>query len=254
MTAPGHPFAPPVTRWRDRLAGAPIEPVGAVPWVLSVAAWAVLLRWGAALDPHASADAGASVAGHLRELAAWTVMAVAMMAPLTVPLVRTVADRSLRRRRAVAVAEVLVAYLAVWVCFGAAAHLAADALGTADWASSAGRGRRAAALVLVVAAVWRWTPTYRRARLACHRTRPLAPFSPAADRDCVMFGLFNGLRCLTMCAPVMVALALLPHNVPLAALLTAVALGERSRRLSPSAGAAVLAVLAVVTVAGGWTA
>jgi len=104
-------------------------------------------------------------------IAAWLVMATAMMVPSALPTIRHLALTSRWRRRQSIVAIFLSGYLCVWLLFGiAAAGLVAlvrhsSSFGTAPVATAA----------LVAAAAWELTPWKRRALRACRLVAPLPP-------------------------------------------------------------------------------
>ena len=152
---------------------------------------------------HAGHGAGAS-GGALTpiELLAWVVMVAAMMIPLVWPAVRHVGLNSLRWRRQRAIAVFLAVYVAVWTVFGAVVLLVRDLLPVS-------RGPAFAA-VLAVAALWQLSPQQRRFRWACHRTVPLPPRGLPAVAGDVRFGLRQGLACVGVCWPLMLAMALVP--------------------------------------------
>jgi predicted metal-binding membrane protein len=158
----------------------------------------------------------------------WTLMVIAMMFPLTIPMVRVTAERSLWRRRHRAIAEFLAGYVLVWLVVGA--------IGT--WVLSSLQGffgigpNLSASLGLVAAAAWQLAPTKRRALRACHRTVPLAGRGWRADRDCVAYGFTSGGHCVVNCGPMMFACLLAAHNIPVMVFATMVGLAERSGMLN----------------------
>lgn len=202
------------------------------PAASAAGAWVWL---AAAPHPHA---------GHVMAPGAlWlAVMAVAMMAPLTLPGVRHVARSSLWRRRHAAIAEFLAGYLAVWML----AMLAIAAAVSAG--ASVGGWAAAGAVAAVAAALWELAPARARHLRRCERTAPLAPRGWRADADCAGFGARAGVSCVGTCWALMAACVAVPHSLPVMAVLFGVQLSARYRRHhSPAASAA--AVLGVCTAA-----
>jgi len=159
-----------------------------------------------AVDPAHGLQPGA--VGLLAALAGWALMAVAMMAPVTLPAVRYVGFNSIRRRRQWAMTLYLAVYIGVWVAFGVlaltGAHLARERLGL--------DGRVLLALALAVAAGWQRTPGKRRALLRCHQTVPLPPVGRRADAGCARFALQQGWRCVMSCWALMAVMAVVGHS------------------------------------------
>lgn len=152
----------------------------------------------------------------------WLVMIVAMMFPLVRDSIRTTAARSLWRRRHRAIAGFLAGYLGPWMAFGVVASVAVASLRTPE------RFQPAAALGFGAALLWQVTTPKRRALLACHRTRPIAPTGWRADRDCLRFGWTIGSSCLVSCWALMLACMLAGHSLPAMAGVTAACWAERN--------------------------
>lgn len=170
----------------------------------------------------AAAPGAAFLAAVLRDTAHWQLMVLAMMLPVIVPSLRTVAFRSLWRRRHRAVAGFLAGYLAAWGLAGlAVCVLLAAAPVPREWQAGA------VAAAFVLAAGWQWTRLKRRALVACHRTMPLAPSGPRADRDCVAFGWRIGGSCCLGCWALMVACTLAGHSTLALAACGGIGLAER---------------------------
>ena len=187
--------------------------------------WSLALSAGAAVAlfaTHSTGSAGVPlpVGGHHADSSApviataavafwqWMLMVVAMMVPLSVSAIRTTAARSLWRRRHRAIAAFLVGFLAPWAIAGAALAIGIAAWTPADaWAVAV-----ITALAFAVAMVWQRLTIARRALMACHGTRPLAPAGWAAMRDCVGFGASIGGHCVTSCWPLMLACAVSGHH------------------------------------------
>ena len=210
------------------------------PWVaLVVAAWAALLIAGTA-GGHA----------HAPSLAAWTLMVVAMMVPATIPVLRAISFDSMWHRRCRSPALFLVAYLAVWVAFGAVA-LGAWQLAGLLGAGHALHGGVATGSLLFIAANWQLSPRHRRCLKRCHRALPLGARGRPADRACVRYGLYHARQCAGACWPLM--LAMIPgHGLALMAALTALSTWQRlARRPRRAACAGALIALGTVVILAG---
>jgi predicted metal-binding membrane protein len=249
-------------------------------WPLAVvvlAAWVVLLAYDGAHgkaaaglhDPHAYCSLLASehpaepivigpAPAHgphadgnvMRELPGWTLMAVAMMAPVGLPAARHVGFNSIRARRYRAIAVYFATYVAVWIGFGmialGAAGLARQTLGVDTDLLLAG--------TLAAAAAWQLTRWKRRALYGCKRTVPLPPLGLRADAGCVRFALKHGWRCLTSCWALMATMAVVDRSsviwmAVLTAFVTVEELTVAGRRLrvpaaAVFAGGAMLVVIA----------
>jgi predicted metal-binding membrane protein len=144
----------------------------------------------------------------LAGLPGWTLMAVAMMAPVTLPAVRHVGFNSIRRRRQWAITLYFAVYMGVWVAFGVLA-LASGRVARA----TLGLDRRVLlALALAVAAGWQLTRVKRRALFRCRRTVPLPPVGLRADAGCTRFALQQGWRCVTSCWALMAVMTVVGHS------------------------------------------
>jgi predicted metal-binding membrane protein len=140
----------------------------------------------------------------------WFVMALAMVPPLTLPLIRHVAARSFTARRDRSVALFLAGVIGVWLCVGLVLTLA-----VACWPPLMGIGVPGGGAAMIAAAIWQVTPMKRRALRRCHRTFPLMPWGWRADCDCIRHGLRHGLTCVAncwalMCAAMLTTPALMP--------------------------------------------
>jgi predicted metal-binding membrane protein len=186
--------------------------------------------------------AHAAVAG----LPMWIVMSVAMMLPAALPALGHVSTHSFRWRRGRAMTLFAVAYLGVWVVFGAGALLAGGLI-HARVAVELG-------LVLVVAGAWQLTVYKRHALRDCHRSVPLPPRGWPAAAGAVRFGLVNGSACVRSCWPAMLAMAFVPGSqmwiwMPvLTGLMSAEKLARRPRRATRLVAGAL--ALAAVGAAG----
>jgi predicted metal-binding membrane protein len=152
----------------------------------------------------------------------WTLMVVAMMVPLVLGPLRFTAERSLWRRRHRAVAVFLAGFVSLWLLAGILLHLVIELL-----RADGGTPPPLAAGGLLLAAAWQYTPAKRRALMACHRTRPLAPHGWRAHFDCLHYGCTVGVHCAVACWALMLSCALLGHSVLVMASVTAIALVER---------------------------
>jgi predicted metal-binding membrane protein len=241
------------------------------PWVaLVVAAWAALMvaavaggamghsgvavSSGALGHGHAAASggalgmgAGAEGAGAGGVLASalpaslgwWAVMVVAMMLPATIPVVRAISFGSMWDRRYRSPALFLVAFVAVWVAFGAIA-LTSWQLAALLGVGHAIHGAIATGAILLVAANWQLAPQQRRFLKRCHRALALGARGRTADRACA-----------GACWPLM--LAMVPgHGVALMAALTGISTWQRVARRPQRmhAACALIAVAAAVMLAG----
>jgi predicted metal-binding membrane protein len=147
--------------------------------------------------------AGGPASAALAGMPMWSLMALAMMLPAALPATSHVALNSLRRRRGLAVSEFLVAYLLLWLGFGALVLLILE-LVPVDRASvlvAAGLG---------VAAFWEFSPAKRWALNRCHRTSPLPPSGWRASLGTTRFGFLHGSACVASCWPLMMVMALAP--------------------------------------------
>jgi hypothetical protein len=150
----------------------------------------------------------------------WLLMVTAMMLPLMQQSVRWTAERSFRFRERRAMSGYLLGYLSPWMILGLGV---AWMLGL-QWIQSLWR----APLTFALASVWAATGTYARIVRQSHRIIPLAPVGWRADRDCLRFGLVQGLPCVASCAPLMVGCTLTGHG--LVAMVGGAALGASERR------------------------
>jgi predicted metal-binding membrane protein len=211
------------------------------PWAaLVVAAWAALL----------AGAGGGGAHGHAPGPASWTLMVVATMVPATIPVLRAVSLDSMWQRRHRSAALFLVAYLAVWMAFGAVA-LGAFELARALGAGHVLHGATATGACLFVAANWQLSPRHRRCLKRCHRSLPLGARGRAADRACSRYGFYHARQCAGACWPLM--LAMVPaHGLALMAALTALSSWQRlARRPRRELCAAALAGLAAVVMLAG---
>jgi predicted metal-binding membrane protein len=187
-------------RLRGRLAALDLHPEW---WALALAAlaWAQMLGHGLAHGGCACQD----LMSPGDELVAWMGMVVAMMVPTLTEGVRDMSLRSYRFRRRRAIASYLLGYLTCWVIAGI------PAVALRQW--PAAHDGRAAAVAFAAAAAWTLLPLRRRWQLRCHRRIPLTPIGARADLDSFCQGVANGVPCVAMCWPLMLACTLTGHSL-----------------------------------------
>lgn len=195
---------------------------------LTAAAWTGLLLLGmphvpagaepGALTPSAGQPAGPAITAHVHGAHAQgpgglpllvltsALMLVAMTAPLLVPALRHVHERSLPPRRVRAAALLVCGYASAW----AVAWLALLVVGVGLRAALGDAGALLAGFLLVV--VWQASPVKQRSLNRCHSRPALAAFGPAADRDALLFGLRLAGRCVGSCWALMLLPLLLPGH------------------------------------------
>ncbi len=174
--------------------------------LFTAAAWILLIAQPHGMAGHAHFHAMNSAA--LQTLAAgWTLMLVAMMAPLLIPSIQYVRQRSFKHRRARAVALFVAGYGAVWMAAGAV--VLAGEIAAKLWAPMSFLPAAGAALI---AAVWQFSPIKQRALNRCHSHTELAAFGAAADLAVLRFGLAHGRWCVVSCWALMLFPMLLPSG------------------------------------------
>jgi predicted metal-binding membrane protein len=155
---------------------------------------------------------------------AWLLMLLAMMPPLLAQPMRHLWRRSLRRRRARAIAGFVAAYLTVWLLVGFGLMAVAALLRALAGATAV----PAAVLAIATALLWQATPAKQDCLNRCHRLPPLATFGLAADVDCLRFGFVAALWCVGTCwALMLVPLAADGAHVALMGGVAALTLAER---------------------------
>src|SRR4051812_30323578 len=150
-----------------------------------------------------AASARGAVAGHQmtadvtgrRMLVPLGLMVVAMMAPLTIPLLGGAVERSVPRRRRRTAALVTLGGAAVWAWGAVVLMLVATAV----------RSHAALVVAFLVALVWQCSPTRQRCRNRMHAHPALSPFGRAADRDAWRAGVEHARWCTGSCWAVMLA-------------------------------------------------
>jgi predicted metal-binding membrane protein len=203
-------------------------------WVVggSAAAWIALALTG----PHAG--------HHAMSVAAWSLMCVAMMTPLTLPAVRHLYRNSIRVRRRRAVGLFLLAYHGIWTAGGALLLGSAAGLQLHMLAP-----RWIAVSLLSAAAVWQLTRAKSRALRACRKTIPLPPQGRRADAACLRFGAQQGWRCVVSGWPLMALMALIPVPWAVMAVIAAWMYAEECTRLGRETVRQAAALLAVAAIA-----
>jgi len=171
------------------------------------------------------------------------VMTVATMAPLAIPVARTVAFASpwWRARRAVVLA--FAAFAGTWIALASVLHLPAELLRAAAWPGDILGGL----LVAGVAAGAALDPARRRRLRNCARPSAMRD-GPGADHDCARAGARAALACARLCWPAMLAMLMVPGSWWPMAALSAAGLAERAtapraRALAPVAYVATAAAL-----------
>lgn len=193
-------------------------------------------------DPHVL-----RVGSWLPEMRAWSWMLLATMLPLASWPVRHAALRSLWKRRHRAGLGVVLGYLTAWMIAGAGLSVLALGFGLK---SSAGDTSSAAAVALLLAALWQWSPIKREALRACHRTAALAVHGWRADLDCVRYGWSQGCSCVVSCWALMFAMMLASHQLVVMLTIVLICVIERARhRPLHRQTSVVLVVLAATVVA-----
>jgi predicted metal-binding membrane protein len=168
---------------------------------------------GAAISPpaymdmtHDGMETHSATPGFLQSVVLWVVMATAMMLPTALVEARFIALNGKWSRRQRGPVLFAAAYLTVWSAVGVVVFAAIWCLGpetTSLWALSA---------MLAVAAGWESTRWKRYLLRGCHRLRAIPPTSWKADRACVAQGMRNGFTCVGACGPMMISMAVAPHE------------------------------------------
>jgi predicted metal-binding membrane protein len=168
-------------------AHCPATSSGAMPW----ASFEMVL----AMNPPGSLAAG------------WGLMLVAMMSPVLIQPVCHIRRRSFTHRRARSIALFVMGYAAIWMALGGmllAMELAVKVFAPQSYLPVAG--------VVVIAAVWQFSPIKQRCLNRCHAHRELAAFGAAADFDALGFGMTHGIWCAGSCWALMLLPMLLPRG------------------------------------------
>ena len=188
-----------------------------LPGATASAAWLVLLLVPVAVG-HDGHGGMLSAVG----IALLAVMTTAMMAPLAVPGVRTVAGNSLWWRAGRAVAWFLAFFLLTWtviaVCLAPVAQTLGGLLGSPSLACAVLTAACAAAVA---------DPGRAAAMQACDQPMRLRDKGTDANADCARFGIRCAYRGLRVCALPMAAMLALPSSLLVMAALTAVTVTDR---------------------------
>lgn len=203
---------------------------------LSAAAWVTIVGQWLLASPHdhaghgghAPRDGSLIVSSVLMLIASSVLMIVAMMFPMVVSSVRTMAARSLWRRRHRAILQFLCGYMAPWVLFSLVISLVFAVL-RAQVTEIGLASSQAAAFGFGAAVLWQLTPFKRRALFACHRTIPIAANGWRADRDCFHSGWIIGNSCVASCWVLMLACMLSEHSLPAMLCATVIGMIERAQ-------------------------
>lgn len=170
----------------------------------------------------------------------WTLMIVAMMFPLLVPMIGHVAARSYAFRRERSVALFVAGYALTWA---AAVTISSIVLIAArSGLALSGLAWLAGLIGCALAALWQISAAKARAVNRCHGTVPLRPAGFAADQDAIRFGLLHGSRCVRACLPTMVLPLLGSHGIGAMTVIFAILLAERARQM-PQYGLSAIALL-----------
>ena len=174
--------------------------------LLTAATWVLLIAQPYGMAGHAHLHAGNSAAAQM-QAAGWALMLVAMMAPLLIPSIQYVRQRSFKHRRARAVALFVAGYAASWMAAGAvvlAIETTVKLLVPMSFLPAAG--------VALIAVVWQFSPIKQRALNRCHLHTELAAFGATADLAVLRFGLTHGVWCVVSCWALMLFPMLLPSG------------------------------------------
>ncbi len=162
---------------------------------------------------------------------AWLIMLAAMMPPLLARPVEHLWFAGATGRRVRGLALFAIAYFAVWTLAGVV--LMAAALAVEVLASVAEVPALAAAGL--TAFVWQTTPLKQASLHSCCRLPRLSPSGPAADRDCLRYGLSTALACVGVCWALMLVPLVVPRlECPAMAIISAILLLERQTTGRPA--------------------
>lgn len=214
---------------------------GILAWSTSPAGWTEWRGTGPFVAAHPEHGGIFTATG----LAMITLMTLAMMAPLAVPGVRTVAFTSLWWRAGRAVLWFFGAFGLTWAVMAIVLAPFAAALGGA-----LGSPATAAGVLLLACAVAEFDPRRGDLSRSCDRPMRLRAIGSDADVDCVRFGALTACRGVRLCALPMIAMLALPSSLLVMALVTGLSVTDRitlgRRRLVIAAGYAVLGAVLLI--------
>ncbi len=160
----------------------------------------------------------------------WLVMLVAMMSPALAQPIRHLWERSLTRRRWIAIVLFLIGYVTIWILAGVILILVAALLRFLvgeGWLGASGVG-------LVLAIFWQSSPWKQSCLNHCHWTPRLSPFGLTANLDCWRYGMVNGLWCVGNCwALMLLPLTVLQTHLMIMAVVTLILMFDRYRPVRP---------------------
>ena len=234
-----------VERWHRTLL------IGAVG-VVSLAAWMMLWRNGAASDGSAHAHHAAS-GFLLLFVSSWTVMTIAMMLPTSIPLIATFHTIvGQREERPLLVALVILGYLAIWATVGLVFYGAGVVLQQATAASAwlQTHARFSGGVILLIAGVYQFTPLKYRCLDKCRSPLSfvLGHWQGQHDRrNAFRLGAHHGLFCVGCCWALMLLMFVVEAgSVAWMLLLGAIMAIEKNvswgRRLSAPLGAGLVTI------------
>jgi len=222
--------APGVARARTPATPGPLaRRPETVPIVATVLAWVTLLaisplgwwmlRGADPADVGHSGHRGVFTSSGLGMLA---VMTMAMMAPLAIPGVRTVAFTSLWWRAGRAALWFFAGFMLTWTVFAIVLAPFAETL-----SGLLGAPATAAGVVLLVCAAAEFDPRRGDLTRSCDRPTRLRANGFDADVDCARFGVLSACRGVRLCGLPMLAMLALPSSLLLMAFITAISLTDR---------------------------
>ena len=179
----------------------------------------------------------------LAGMAMLALMTVAMMAPMAIPGVRTIAAISAWWRTGRASSWFFAAFIATWtvlaVCLAPVVELLAGVLGSATLA---------AGILTAVCALAEFDPRRSQLTRACEPLRLRG--GSMVNSDWARFGVLTAGRGVRLCALPMLAMLTAPASLPVMAVLTVLSVADRAtdgaRRLPIAAGYLVLAAVLLV--------
>jgi len=220
--------------------------------VVSLAAWMMLWRNGAA--PDGSAHAHHQASGFLLLfVSSWTVMTIAMMLPTSIPLIATFHTIvGQRQERPLLVALVILGYLVIWAAVGLVFYGAGVVLQQITAASAwlQTHSRFGGGSILLVAGVYQFTPLKYRCLDKCRSPLSfvLGHWQGQHDRrNAFRLGAHHGLFCVGCCWALMLLMFVVEAgSVAWMLLLGAIMAIEKNvswgRRLSAPLGAGLVAI------------